>query len=88
MMRRRASAAPYLALDMLDHGIDGIVHLDRVVEPSPTARLGDVSLSRRLFKFRSRDGQSVSRASEFQLARAAVHASPLDARRIWSAVTM
>lgn len=88
MVRRRASAPSDLALDVLDHCIDGIVHLDRVVKPSPSARLGDVPLPRRLLKFRRRDGQSVSRASEFQLARAAVHASPLDARRIWSAVTM
>ncbi len=78
MMRRRASTPSDLALDVLDHGIDGIVDLDRVVEPPPTARLGDVPLPRRLLKFRRRDGQSVSRASEFQLARAAVHASPLD----------
>jgi hypothetical protein len=88
MVRRRASAPSDLALDVLDHGIDGIVHLDRVVQPTPSARLGDVSLPRRLLKFRRRDGQSISRASEFQLARAAVHASPLDARRIWSVVTM
>jgi hypothetical protein len=88
MVRRRATAPPDLALDVLDHGIDGIVHLDSVVEPPPPATLGDVALSRGLLEFRRRDGQSISRASEFDLARAALHASPLDARRIWSAVTM
>ncbi len=78
MMRRRASTPSDLALDVLDHGIDGIVHLDRVVEPTPSATFGYVALSGGLLEFRRRDGQSVSRASEFQLARAAVHASPLD----------
>jgi hypothetical protein len=31
MVRRRPSTPSDLALDVLDHGIDGIVHLDRVV---------------------------------------------------------
>jgi hypothetical protein len=88
MVRRRASAPSDLALDVLDHGIDRIVDLDRVVQPTPSATFGYVALSGGLLEFRRRDGQSVPRASEFDLARAAVHASPLDARRIWSAVTM